>query len=238
MPTLMHDPVYRLGVAWQNVAYNQPPHLGYYLPDLFKTEYIKLGKGDFVQTVMLGDSIQTLEYKYKNCARPTILQSIAPDGTVTSSKVMDGFSWHAGLASSNPTFTLEGKPSVAGTYKIIIKSGKNTVDESIRNDTVLITCVDPAAIDAVTGNDAEWVKLQTNVISDRIVLNLNSGKTNGGKVSVALYNAAGAQVVGRSLNASANGSHTIGGLGRLADGVYLLTVKSAEGTYTQKLIKR
>lgn len=29
--TLMHDPVYRLGVAWQNVAYNQPPHLGFYL---------------------------------------------------------------------------------------------------------------------------------------------------------------------------------------------------------------
>ena len=26
MVTLMHDPVYRLGVAWQNVAYNQPPH--------------------------------------------------------------------------------------------------------------------------------------------------------------------------------------------------------------------
>lgn len=31
--TLMHDHVYRMGVVWQNVAYNQPPHLGYYLPD-------------------------------------------------------------------------------------------------------------------------------------------------------------------------------------------------------------
>lgn len=33
VPTLMHDHVYRMGIAWQNVAYNQPPHLGYYLPD-------------------------------------------------------------------------------------------------------------------------------------------------------------------------------------------------------------
>ncbi len=33
VPTLMHDNIYRLGVAWQNTAYNQPPHLGYYLPD-------------------------------------------------------------------------------------------------------------------------------------------------------------------------------------------------------------
>jgi rhamnogalacturonan endolyase len=31
LPTLMHDPVYRLGVAWQNVAYNQPAHTGFYL---------------------------------------------------------------------------------------------------------------------------------------------------------------------------------------------------------------
>jgi rhamnogalacturonan endolyase len=33
MTTLMHDPVYRLGVAWQNVVYNQPPHLGFYIGD-------------------------------------------------------------------------------------------------------------------------------------------------------------------------------------------------------------
>ncbi|WP_285291980.1 hypothetical protein [Bacillus sp. ISL-18] len=29
--TLMHDPVYRAGVAWQNVGYNQPPHTSFFL---------------------------------------------------------------------------------------------------------------------------------------------------------------------------------------------------------------
>ncbi len=29
--TLMHDPVYRLSVAWQNVAYNQPTQTGFYM---------------------------------------------------------------------------------------------------------------------------------------------------------------------------------------------------------------
>ena len=29
--TLMHDPQYRLGIATQNVAYNQPPHTGFFL---------------------------------------------------------------------------------------------------------------------------------------------------------------------------------------------------------------
>ena len=31
--TLMHDHVYRMSVAWQNVSYNQPPHVGYWLKD-------------------------------------------------------------------------------------------------------------------------------------------------------------------------------------------------------------
>ena len=31
--TLMHDPVYRLSIAWQNVAYNQPPHPSFYLDE-------------------------------------------------------------------------------------------------------------------------------------------------------------------------------------------------------------
>ena len=35
--TLMHDPQYRLAIAWQNVAYNQPPHPGFFLGAGMKT---------------------------------------------------------------------------------------------------------------------------------------------------------------------------------------------------------
>lgn len=31
--TLLHDPQYRMALAWQNGAYNQPPHVGFYLGD-------------------------------------------------------------------------------------------------------------------------------------------------------------------------------------------------------------
>ena len=31
--TLMHDPIYRLSVAYQNVGYNQPTQTGFYLGD-------------------------------------------------------------------------------------------------------------------------------------------------------------------------------------------------------------
>ena len=29
----MHDHHYRMATVWQTTAYNQPPHLSYYLPD-------------------------------------------------------------------------------------------------------------------------------------------------------------------------------------------------------------
>ena len=32
-PTLTSDHIYRMGLAWQNVSYNMPPHLSVYLPD-------------------------------------------------------------------------------------------------------------------------------------------------------------------------------------------------------------
>ncbi len=39
LPTLMHDPVYRSGVAAEQTAYNQPPHIGFYLAEeIFKPD--------------------------------------------------------------------------------------------------------------------------------------------------------------------------------------------------------
>lgn len=40
VPTLMHDHQYRMATVWQTAAYNQPPHLSYFLPD-----YVELLKG-------------------------------------------------------------------------------------------------------------------------------------------------------------------------------------------------
>ena len=37
VPCLLTDHIYRLGIAWQQSAYNQPPHLGYYLPEAATT---------------------------------------------------------------------------------------------------------------------------------------------------------------------------------------------------------
>ena len=51
--TLMHDHHYRMATVWQTSAYNQPPHLSYYLPDYAKQvrtalEPVYAGQGQVV----------------------------------------------------------------------------------------------------------------------------------------------------------------------------------------------
>lgn len=41
--TLMHDPMYRVAVAWQNVAYNQPPHPSFYIGSDMKPQTFNRG---------------------------------------------------------------------------------------------------------------------------------------------------------------------------------------------------
>jgi hypothetical protein len=52
--TLMHDPQYRVAIAWQNTGYNQPPHVSYFLGDGMKTPAkpnIEIVKGSIVTGV-------------------------------------------------------------------------------------------------------------------------------------------------------------------------------------------
>lgn len=53
--TLMHDPQYRLSIAWENVGYNQPPHTGFVLGTPVKS-------GPFVQDVVLENDVGTNQF--------------------------------------------------------------------------------------------------------------------------------------------------------------------------------
>jgi rhamnogalacturonan endolyase len=54
--TLMHDSLYRLGIAWQNVCYNQPPHTSFYL-------------GEDIRDVVLSNNLPVKDIFYPNKPR-------------------------------------------------------------------------------------------------------------------------------------------------------------------------
>lgn len=237
VPTLMHDHVYRMGIAWQNVAYNQPPHLGYYLPESIKTQYVSIGAGAMEQEVELGDSIVPLRYLWINSSNPKLIKSIDPDGNETEGKAMAGFTFKLTTLGANKSLALEGAPLKIGDYRFVLQSGANNLTGEVRNDTILIHCVEAVGITGVESDgDSDFASVGSNVISDRLNLNLNVDGLQ--TVNVSLYNAAGAQVFGQKYDVAGSSELTVGGLGNLSDGIYVLKVESADGRYVKKLIKR
>ena len=156
MPTLMHDHTYRMGVAWQNTAYNQPPHLGYYLPDAMMPRFMNT---DTVLTVNVGDSV-----KYESIMRYVKSQIVAscsaPDGTVKTYVLVDGFK----KTINGNTIKIEGKATEVGDYVIKLKLtgiGGETNIVTIRIHTIdTASAIETVDNGASCENDASIYDLQ------------------------------------------------------------------------------
>ena len=149
IPTLMHDHVYRMGIAWQNVAYNQPPHLSYYIGD-GEIEYARLSKtsrGEREQTVGIYMPIDTLTFRWDRC-----------DGVELSGKLPAGISSSYNEASH--TISFFGTPTVAGKYTLELSTYGNPVNnpsETITFDIIgedKITTVAQYHFDETVGTSA------------------------------------------------------------------------------------
>lgn len=136
VPTLMHDHTYRMGIAWQNVAYNQPPHIGYYLPDLFAASLTQDElSGPFEQTITLGDSIQPIILHYKNASN-AICTGVTSYGL---ERIVD---------KDAKTITIHGTPTKTGTCKYKVKTIGNQTNANATVEGAL-TINDPTDIESI-----------------------------------------------------------------------------------------
>ena len=156
VPTLMHDHTYRMAVAWQNVAYNQPPHLGYYLPDRFAPR-IGLTEGSpLEQTIVLGEEMQPVSIWYDQNT-----SSVAVDSTYTPDSKRRGLPtalFTRTMDYDQRMMTLTGLPTQVGDYAIVVKG-----------NTKLGNCVSPCSLRLII-----HVTDQTEGISQPTVSNGNS----------------------------------------------------------------
>lgn len=141
MPTLMHDHTYRMGITWQNAAYNQPPHLGYYLPDAMKPRFLNI---DTVITVNVGDSVkyQTVMHYVKSML---ILSSTAPDGTVKKYVMPDGFTKATDYATH--ITTIKGEAAQAGDYIVQLKL--TGMGGEVDTTTIVVHAIDLTGIKTI-----------------------------------------------------------------------------------------
>lgn len=116
--TLMQDRQYRLAAAWQNVAYNQPPHLGYNLEESFNIKgSIVTSGGSTNQVLYMGDPLQTIQFKVERATG--VMADGLPKGVTLS------------FDPAKLTGTISGTPEETGEFNYYITTtGANNNDDA------------------------------------------------------------------------------------------------------------
>ncbi len=140
IPTLMHDHTYRMGICWQNTAYNQPPHIGYNLVEATQTHLIvdKDVDGTLdeeMKFLIAGDFVQSM----------SVVRGVSPDGS-SKRNCPTGFSQKSDAETH--VITITGTPTQVGVYKFAVKL-TGLGGEAV-TDTVYLHVAAPTGIVATT----------------------------------------------------------------------------------------
>ena len=120
--TLMHDRQYRESIAWQNVAYNQPPHLSYYLPDNVGDN---LKKPDISFVSSSEDAPAAIEFvKVFEASTP----DLASTGYVETEHAgfLGNAYWNFGNASEFVSYYLTSKSDTTATLAVVYANGSSS----------------------------------------------------------------------------------------------------------------
>ena len=135
LPTLMHDPVYRSGVAAEQTAYNQPPHIGFYLAeDTFKPD---------VESIEITNQPDKLEYK--------VGETFDSTGMVVTAHYVDG------TDEIVNGYTVSGfDPNADGEQTVTVTFGGKTAELVVTVDSGF-TADESGLITGYEGGDTEAV---------------------------------------------------------------------------------
>lgn len=134
---LMQDHIYRMGIAWQNSSYNQPPHLGYSLPDrlgidgaTYKTNVTSHAP---VPTAETQDDTEALKAASEDKAVVKgTCYTAGENGEMTASTYNDYIKIRTGNNGNTLTFTVnEGYVITGMRIEAYSNNTSNTADRSI-----------------------------------------------------------------------------------------------------------
>jgi autotransporter-associated beta strand protein len=144
--TLLHDSQYRVALAWQNVAYNQPPHPGFYVgagmsepaPYLFSdADLTWVGDGGANAWNATGANNWRTNGVWTNFSRTTFAQGRGVlfdlTGSNNTAVALSGTLQPGSIKVQSPTdYTFAGAGSLAGTMSLT-KAGTGTLTVNTTN---------------------------------------------------------------------------------------------------------
>ena len=246
--TLMHDAQYRQAIAWQNTAYNLPPHPSYYLPDMVKKltapKVYTVGTNDYAvypdavlsktdsvsekQTINLGQSIKDIGYSYMFC---TGVKAEGLPAGVT-----------AKVDSASQTVKVSGKPTKAGTFaftlttvgskaKNVSLKGEFIVKDTVKIDTAKVdtTKKDTSKIDTAK---VDTTKKDTSKVDTAKV---DTAKVDTTKKDTAKVVTAGSSIVDAAIPYKGEGSTETESNGYIGKGYF--DFKNSTSSFATWLVK-
>ena len=137
MPTLMHEPQYRIAVAWQNNSYNQPPHTAIYLGTETEDAVpypISNDKIAWVSGPNLGDGSATWQDEDGNTVSYSDDHHLLFDLTGDNSSdvnLVSSISPKSVTFTSHTDYTLSGTGSLSGSMELLKAGfGKLTINNA------------------------------------------------------------------------------------------------------------
>lgn len=240
--TLMHDPIYRLGVAWQNVAYNQPPHTSFYLgadmeqPAAPKIQYVNAPQEPVDTTAPVIAGLPKQQY---TTADVWTVQVTAEDAESGIRDLVLTFDGKPLVNGSSLSFA-----GLAGIHTFAAKAVNNAGLETIKTVKITVTGIEKA-----TGKPGAPVLANNNghdngLLDGSYKITMNMWYGNNGSIyklyengvlidsQVLTDNSPSAQTAATDITGKTNGKYTYtceltNSYGTTACGTHIVTVKDA-----------
>lgn len=149
--TFLHDPQYRVALAWQNTGYNQPPHVSYYLGDGMATPTkpnITIVGANTVPTVSITAPANNATYV---APASITINATAADANGSVAKV-DFYNGTTLLGSDNTSaYSFTWTNVAAGTYTIMAVATDN-LGATTTSTAITITVTAPACTATATAS--------------------------------------------------------------------------------------
>ncbi|MFA6884503.1 MAG: Ig-like domain-containing protein [Paludibacteraceae bacterium] len=186
--TPMHDAVYRMGVAWQNTAYNQPPHLGIYIgggvSNITLPDITMVGNPNKKPTISITSPKSGAEYIAPASVNFTV-SAADVDGSVKLVEYYNG-STKIGQSTASP-FSFTWENVAMGTYSISAKATDDVGNSQTSSSVTVVVNRLPSKYVYVYDNSGDlawshtgsWTPAGEPISIDTTVIRMGEVKADG-----------------------------------------------------------
>lgn len=224
LTTLMHDAQYRMGIAWQNVAYNQPPHTSYYIGS---ASLAKDSAGNTMNYLAPATLFTKVAYEFDSVP-------------VTGIKIADSVRVEKGKSSAIEKELIPADATKKGITWTVedpeIAEVSNGVVYGLKEGTTTVTAITK---DGAYTDTCEVTVYQTHVTGIKLSANEMSVGTNASKPLIATIepeDATDKKIVWKSEREDIAKVDDYGNVTGVAEGTTKITATTEDGGYSAECI--